>query len=620
LITAAGPALRWVPRALLPGLVLALAACGAPPRGTPPAPAPAEPSSASPPLPEIGTGLAPRPARDFARHAVAAAHPLAAEAGLAVLRQGGNALDAAIATAFTLGVVEPQSSGIGGGALLLHWDGRRLRAWDGREAAPAAAHERQFLGGDGRPLPLREAQRSGLAVGVPGAVAAWAAAHAQGGRLPWSQLLQPAIALAEAGAPIGPRLHRQLGETPTLRADAGAAALYFRADGTPRAVGERVANPALATVLRRIAAEGGGVMQGGAVAADLVRRVRARALPPAAPDRAGAPAVLAAADLAAYRALEREPLCMDWRERWRVCGFPPPSSGGLAVAQMLGLWAALPPAGDEAERLHRWAEVARLAFADRAAHVADPAFAAAPGGAWANLLQPAYLQGRASQLGPRSLGTAAPGLPLGAVMPAAAPMAQAEAPGTTHLSVADAEGGVVALTSSIEAQFGAQMVSDGGTGLPGGFLLNNQLTDFAFAPLDAQGRPVANRVQPGKRPRSSMSPTIVFDRQRGEPVLVLGSAQGPFIIPAVARVVVDTLERGQRLDDALAAPLVTSLNGPVTFVEAGRLDEAGLAALRARGHTVQTLPLASGLHVLQRVGTGWRAAADPRREGAVRGD
>jgi gamma-glutamyltranspeptidase/glutathione hydrolase len=594
----------WRHAALLAALLLA--GCGAPPPAAPPAAA----------LPEGGSGWAARPARDFARHAVAAAHPLAADAGLAVLRAGGNALDAAIATAFVLGVVEPQSSGIGGGALLLHWDGRRLRAWDGRETAPAAATERLFLGADGRPLPLREAQRSGLAVGVPGAVAAWAAAHAQGGRLPWARLLQPAIALAEAGAPIGPRLHRQLSDTPTLRADAGGAALFFRADGAPRAVGERVPNPALAAVLRRIAAEGAAVLQQGAVAEDVVRRVRGHT---------ARPGPLAVADLAAYRALEREPLCVDWRERWRVCGFPPPSSGGLAVAQMLGLWAALPPpadAADEAERLHRWAELSRLAFADRGAFVADPDFVAPPGGAWPSLLQPAYLQGRASLVGPRSLGTAEPGLPLGALMPGGRPAAQAqpEALGTTHLSVADGEGGVVALTSSIEAQFGAQILSDGGTGLPGGFLLNNQLTDFGFAPADAQGRAVANRVQPGKRPRSSMSPTIVFDRRRGEPVLVLGSALGPFIIPAVARVVVDTLERGQRLDDALAAPLVASLNGPVTFVEAGRVDEAVLAALRARGHTVQPQALASGLHALQRLPGGWRAAADPRREGEVRGD
>jgi gamma-glutamyltranspeptidase/glutathione hydrolase len=588
---------------------LMLAACA-----TPPAPV-AAPVVAS--LPETASGFAARPARDFVRHAVAAAHPLAADAGVAVLRDGGNALDAAIATAFVLGVVEPQSSGIGGGALLLHWNGQRLRAWDGRETAPAAADETLFLASDGRALPQREAQRSGRAVGVPGAVAMWAAAHAQGGRLPWARLLAPAIALAEAGAPIGPRLHRQLSDTPTLREDARAAALYFRADGSPRAVGERVRNPALAAVLRRLAAEGAGVMQQGAVAADVVARVRGPAQRPGA---------LAEADLAAYRAIEREPLCVDWRERWRVCGFPPPSSGGVAVAQMLGLEQALaqasPPPADEAERLHRFAELSRLAFADRGRYLADPDFTAAPGGTWHSLLQPAYLRSRAALLGARSLGPVEAGEPAGARPQGA--MVQAEALGTTHLSVADGEGGVVALTSSIEAQFGAQIVSDGGTGLPGGFLLNNQLTDFALSPRDAQGRLLANRVQPGKRPRSSMSPTVVFDRSRGpgpgEPVLVVGSALGPFIIPAVARVIVDTLERGQRLDDALAAPLVTSLNGATTFVEAGRVIDSTMAGLRARGHTLQPMALATGLHALQRVGSGWRAAADPRREGEVRGD
>lgn len=603
--------LRWWRCALAAWLLLAgCAAHNAP--SSPAAPAPAGDLA-----PEAASGFAARPARDFARHAVAAAHPLAADAGVAVLREGGNALDAAIATAFVLGVVEPQSSGIGGGALLLHWNGQRLRAWDGRETAPAAVDETLFLTSDGRALPQRDAQRSGRAVGVPGAVAMWAAAHAQGGRLPWARLLAPAIALAEAGAPIGPRLHRQLSDTPTLRDDARAGALYFRADGSARAVGERVENPALAAVLRRVAAEGAGVMQQGAVAADVVARVRGHAQ---------RPGVLAEADLAAYRAVEREPLCVDWRERWRVCGFPPPSSGGVAVAQMLGLGQAVaqasPPPADEAERLHRFAELSRLAFADRGRYLADPDFTAAPGGTWHSLLQPDYLRSRAALLGPRSLGPVEAGEPAGARPQGA--MVQAEALGTTHLSVADGEGGVVALTSSIEAQFGAQIVSDGGTGLPGGFLLNNQLTDFALSPRDAQGRLLANRVQPGKRPRSSMSPTVVFDRSRGpglgEPVLVLGSALGPFIIPAVARVIVDTLERGQRLDDALAAPLVTSLNGATTFVEAGRLSDSTLAALRARGHTLQPMALATGLHALQRVGSGWRAAADPRREGEVRGD
>jgi gamma-glutamyltranspeptidase/glutathione hydrolase len=300
----------------------------------------------------------------------------------------------------------------------------------------------------------------------------------------------------------------------------------------------------------------------------------------------------------------------------------------LGIGEHLG-WGAAPldaqglPGEDF---LHRYTEAARLAYADRALYVADPAFVPAPGGRWEQMLDPVYLRERAAQVGERSMGVATPGVPPAWQRAASAPRplfaAQPAQPegGTSHISIVDADGRALAMTTTIEAVWGARILADGGTGLPGGYLLNNQLTDFGFVPADAQGRAVANRVQPGKRPRSSMSPTIVFDRRRGEPVLVLGSALGPFIIPAVARVIVDTLERGHRLDDALAAPLVASLNGPVTVVEAGRLDEPALAALRARGHTVQPMALASGLHALQRVPGGWRAAADPRREGQVRGD
>jgi len=396
---------------------------------------------------------------------------------------------------------------------------------------------------------------------------------------------------------MGPRLRRQLAATPGLRDDARTAALYLGPDGAPRSLGERLANPALAAVMQRIAQVGPRALLQGAVAADIEHRVQGHATRPGG---------LALADLAGYQPLEREPLCHDWRAH-RVCGFPPPSSGGLAVAQMLGLLEALGPvpAGEVVESLHRFIEASKLAFADRARHVGDPAFVPAPGGDWRSLLSPVYLHSRAQTIGPRSRGLAEPGEP---------PQG-----GTTHLSVADAEGGVVALTSSIEAAFGSHILSDGGTGLPGGFFLNNQLTDFAAVPRDAQGRWLANRVQPGARPRSSMSPTIVFDRASGQPVLVLGSALGPFIIPAVARVIQATLGDGVALDAALAQPLVASLNGPV-FVEAGRLDDATLAALRERGHSVQASPLASGLHALQRVPGGWLAAADPRREGEVRGD
>jgi gamma-glutamyltranspeptidase / glutathione hydrolase len=561
------------------------------------------PVARAPALAEIASGQQAKPARDFKRHAVAAAHPLAAEAAVQVLREGGNALDAAIAGALVLGVAEPQSSGIGGGSLLLHWNGQRLRAWDGRETAPAAASESLFLRTDGTPWPLREAQRSGLAVGVPGAVAAWAAAHRAGGKLPWSRLVQPAITLAREGAPIGPRLHRQLSDSGTLREDTRAAALYFGSNGNPKPVGTRVPNPALVAVLQAIAAQGHRALHEGSVAEDIAARVRGH------PQR---PGVMTAADLAGYQALEREPLCVPWRVHFRVCGFPPPSSGGLAVAQMLKLLEARPLPRGMVGSDHAWhgfAEASRLAFADRERWVADPDFTAAPPGGWMALLDSRYIAERASRIGPDTAPSVEGRLPL-----------PTPTGGTSHLSVVDGEGGAVALTTSIEAQFGAQIVSDGGTGLPGGFLLNNQLTDFALNPRSANGEPHLNRVQAGKRPRSSMSPTLVFDTRSGQPVLVLGSALGPFIIPTVARVVADTLDGGLGLADALARPVVAHFNTGPLLVEAGRFDAATLAALRARGHRVQELPLASGVHALQRVDGAWRAAADPRREGDVRGD
>jgi gamma-glutamyltranspeptidase/glutathione hydrolase len=598
---------------LLLGATLALSACTTPP---PPASTSSVPALA---LPERSSGWTPQPAGHFQRHAVAAAHPLAAEAGLQMLRAGGSALDAAIAAQLVLNVVEPQSSGIGGGAMLMLWSGREMQAWDGRETAPAAADERLFLRADGQPLAPLEAVVGGRAVGVPGAVRMLEAAHRQHGSLPWAALFQPAIALAQQGAVIGPRLHRMLQADAALRRDPLARAHFYAADGSPHPIGQRLPNPALAAVLRAIATGGSDALHRGTVAADLVRRVQ---------QHAANPGRMTADDLAAYRERQRQPLCTPWREVYRICGFPPPSSGHLALMQILGVLERLPAAAPAASAagsdtaLHRYAEAARLAFADRALFVADPDFVAAPAGDWNSLLAPAYLARQATRIGERSLGIAAAGQPgpAGAAVSNWAPMAEQPAQGTSHISVVDDQGRAVALTTSIEAQFGARLMSDGGTGLPGGFLLNNQLTDFSLTPADAQGRAVANRVQPGKRPRSSMSPTLVFDQRDGRLLMTLGSALGPVIIHAVAKSLLATLHDGQDLQAAFDRPQMANLNGP-TLLEAGRFDAATLAALRARGHTVVEVELPTGLHGLQRsAGGGWLGAADPRREGAVRGD
>lgn len=587
--------LRRAARALAPALLLA--ACAAPPQRGDIAP-------------EAASGWSAKPGWHATRQMVVAAHPLAADAGLGMLRAGGSALDAAIAAQLVLGVVEPQSSGIGGGALLMHWDGRAVRAWDGRETAPAAAHERHFVGADGKPAAYADAVFGGRAVGVPGALRMLEDAHRRHGVLPWARLFEPAIRAAAEGFPMGARLHGQLAGDPLLRRDAAARAFFYRDDGTPHPVGHRVRNPALAAVLRSLAQGGSAALHEGQIAADLVARVRGHAMP----------GPMTAADLAGYRALEREPMCQRWR-RWRVCGFPPPSSGHIALMQILGTLDALPkpPQAFDADGLHAFVEASRLAFADRALHVADPAFVPPPAGGWVALLAPDYLAKRAARIGPQRM----PQAPAGeGVVTALAPMPAQPEHGTSHIGTVDAQGRAVALTTTIEAQFGARILADGGSGLPGGYLLNNQMTDFALAPADAQGRPVANRVQGGKRPRSSMSPTLVFDAASGELVATLGSPGGAAIIHYTAKAMLGMFGAGLDAQRAIDLPNVAHAGtgaGPV-LLERGRFDAATIAALRERGHTVQEAELTSGLHVIQRTPRGWHGGADARREGAAAGD
>lgn len=465
-----------------------------------------------PTLPERASGSTEKQGVLARSHLIATANPAATAAGVQVLRDGGNALDAAIAAQMVLALVEPQSSGIGGGALLMHWNGRELRAWDGRETAPATADERMLLGPDGRARPFMSAVVGGLAVGVPGAVRMLEAAHRHGGRLPWPRLLEPAIRLAAEGFEVSPRLNTLLAADEALRLDPSARAFFYRADGQPHPVGYRLRNPALADILGRIAISGSAALHVGPVATDLVARVRGHA---------GNPGRMTEADLAAYQPRQRAPICTLWRVVYRVCGFPPPSSGHLVLMQTLGVIEQVPPVAQTVidgmpgpDWLHVFTEASRLAQADRAVYVADPQFVDPPAGRWSSLLDTRYLKERAALVGARSLQVAPAGRPRGEPIAWAAQPEQPEF-GTSHISVVDGEGQAVALTTSIEHAFGARILADGGTGKAGGYLLNNQLTDFAFEPTDAQGRPVANRVQPGKRPRSSMSPTLVFDARDG---------------------------------------------------------------------------------------------------------
>jgi gamma-glutamyltranspeptidase/glutathione hydrolase len=596
-------------------LSLWLAGCAAPGLVTPPAAAPI----ASPAQPEIASGLNAKPGWVYHDFAVAAANPLATEAGRQILAAGGSAVDAAIAVQMVLTLVEPQSSGLGGGAFLMHWDGQRVQAYDGRETAPAAADERLLLSADGQPLAFMDAVVGGRAVGTPGTLRMLELAHRQHGQLAWARLFEPAIRLAEDGFAVSPRLHTLLAAERHLKQDPAAAAYFYQQDGQPWPVGHRLKNPALAEVLRRIARDGARALHDGEIAQAIVAKVQGH---PSNPGR------LTLDDLAHYQAKERAPICFPHPaggRRWTICGFPPPSSGALAIGQILGLLARTDAATEpltapvsegglpSAHWLHNYMEASRLAFADRAQFVADPDFVPAPGGDWARLLDPAYLRERARLIGPLRMPAAPAGQP-GAVRSSFAPMSAQTEHGTSHISIVDAAGRAVAMTTTIEDAFGArQMVR--------GFLLNNELTDFSFAPADAAGRPIANRVEPGKRPRSSMAPTLVFD-DLGRLALTGGSPGGALIIHYTARTLRGVLQWGLDPQRSIDLPNFGTTGGAV-LLEQGRFPASVIEALQARGHDVQETDLTSGLQAISRGEQNgqpvWLGGADPRREGVVLG-
>lgn len=600
-----------------------------------------------PPQPEGSSGFTPKPGWTYARQAVAGANPLATDAGLQVLRAGGSAIDAAVAVQMVLTLVEPQSSGVGGGAFLLHHDGRRVEAWDGRETAPASAHERSFLLADGRPMPFMDAVLSPRSVGVPGVVRMLEEAHRQYGRLPWAVLFEPAIQLSEQGFRVSPRLHALLKTEQALKRDPAAARYFYDAAGEPWPVGHVLRNPALALVLRQLAAQGSRALHEGAVAQSIVNALR---------PSPGEPSLMTPQDLAAYRPLRREPVCHGYEvspqpgvavsspQSLRICGFPPPSSGALAIGQILGILsntnahtlalgegaggvAGTRGAAPGADWLHLYTEASRLAFADRAQYLGDPQFVQAPAGGWQALLDSAYLRGRAALIGPRSMNVAQPGIP---TVPGAsdtqdpqslrfASMPDQPEFGTSHISIIDAYGHGLAMTTTVEAAFGARRLISPDPALVGGFLLNNQLTDFSFVPADAQGRPVANRMEPGKRPRSSMSPTLVFDASSGQLLMSLGSPGGAQIIHFTTKTLYGMLHWGLSPQQAIDLPNFGSLNGP-SLLETGRFDSVTVEALRTRGAEVREIEMASGLQALHRTPAGIQGGADPRREGVVLGD
>jgi gamma-glutamyltranspeptidase / glutathione hydrolase len=544
----------------------------------------------------------PRPAVHAERQMVVAANPFAAAAGLEMLRQGGTAVDAAVAVQMVLTLVEPQSSGIGGGGFLLHYDAKaqKLTTYDGRETAPAAATPDMFLHADGTSMEFDEAVVGGLSVGVPGALRLLERAHREHGRLRWAKLFEPAIKLAEEGFAVSPRLHAVLADDEHLKRLPAAAAYFYQADGTPHPVGTMLRNPALAETLRLVAADGVAAFYEGRIAGDVVAAVTTSPLQPGR---------TSLDDIKAYRAKERDPVCAPYRQ-WRVCGMGPPSSGGIAVLQMLRLLERFDLAGvapGSAEAVHLFAQAGRLAFADRDRYVADPDKVAVPTG---QLLAEPYLKERSQLIpGDRDLGKATAG-ELKQQTGWAVPAPQFEPVSTSQVSIVDAEGNAVSFTTTIEGPFGSRLFVDG-------FLLNNELTDFAFSP-ERDGQPVANRVEPGKRPRSSMAPTMVFDEQ-GRLVLVTGSPGGSSIIPYVAKTLIAVLD--WKLDPQAAADLPNFANrNGATELEKGSPLEALAPALQAMGHEIKITTMTSGLALIAVTPDGLLGGADSRREGVAVGD
>ena len=544
------------------------------------------------------------PAETFAEHQiVAAAHPLAVEAGREILRQGGSAVDAAIAVQMVLTLVEPQSSGIGGGGFLLHYDAadHRLESFDGRETAPASATPKMFLGPDGEPLKFYDAVVGGLSVGVPGVIRMLELAHKEHGTLPWAQLFAPAIKLAEDGFPISPRFAESIAEDKYLGTMPVAAHYFFDATGKPLAAGTILRNPELATVLRAIAAGGPDAFYSGKIAEDIVTTVNQ------AKPRAGG---MTLADLGGYQAKARPVPCGDYRE-YRICGMGPPSSGGITVLQILGMLQSFDMDKEEPLSVtgaHRFAEASRLAYADRDSYLADPDFVKMP---LAGMIDPDYLHSRATLIhDDRASPNAQPGNPPGEALIGAS-QRQFEPVSTSHMVIVDRAGNIVTFTTTVENAFGSRLMVDG-------FILNNQLTDFSFRP-SADGRPIANRVGAGKRPRSSMSPVIVFDRATGEPVYALGSPGGANIIDYVAEALVALLDWHLSPAEAAALPHVINRNGPTVLEQDRGLEPIG-AALTAMGDTVKFDSIDSGLQIVVLGPNGIVGASDPRREGVVYGD
>ena len=532
---------------------------------------------------------------------VTAANPLAVEAGAKVLRAGGTAADAMVAVQAVLGLVEPQSSGLGGGAFLVWYNGAtgEMTTLDGRETAPLAATPQLFQDAQGEPLGFFDAVVGGRSVGTPGTPALMQAAHDRWGASDWQGLFDDSIALAQDGFQVSPRMAGMVAADAERLARHDAAAAYFLPGGTPLTEGQILRNPAYADTLRQMARDGASPFYLGEIARDIVSTVRATD---------GNPGVLDAIDLAIYTVKERDPVCARYRV-WQVCGMGPPSSGALTVGQILGLieatdMAALGPKSPEAWRLI--GDASRLAFADRGRYMADSDYVPMP---TSGLIDPDYLSQRATLLErDTALTEVTAGNPEFDHAQIWADDDAIELPSTSHISIVDSYGNALSMTTTIENAFGSRVMVRG-------FLLNNELTDFSFS-SHRDGVPIANRVEPGKRPRSSMAPTIVL--KDGKPVLIVGSPGGSRIIGYVAKTIIAHLNWGMDVQQAIALPHLVNRFGTYD-IEEGTAATALVAPLQAMGFETATRPLTSGVHAIS-IAEQLRGGADPRREGIALGE
>ena len=563
--------------------------------GVGPAPA-AEPA----PVPAPGPADADGYVSNFAPHAmVAAANPLAVDAGLNVLRAGGSAMDAAVAVQMVLGLVEPQSSGVGGGSYMIYYDAktRKTTSYDGREIAPAGATPDMFLGPDGKPLTHMAGILTGRSTGVPGAIAMLALAQKEHGKRPWASLFADAEKLANDGFIVSPRLAGMIRSKAPQASEPDVKAYFTKPDGTEYAAGDRLKNHAYAAVLRRLASEGARALYYGKLPAEISARVHE---PPT-------PGTLSPADFAAYRPREAPGLCSPYRS-YIVCA-PQDPSGGSALLEGLGILARtdIDKRGpSDPQAWYEFCQASRLMYADRDFFIGDPAFVKVP---TAGLLDPAYLDARAKLIGPTAGPAPQHGNPPGA--PPRGPDATAEPGGTSSFAIVDSDGNVVSMTTTVESIFGSGRMVEG-------FMLNNQLTDFSFSPKDAQGYPVANAVAPGKRPRSSMSPTIVLDRD-GRFVAAVGSPGGPAILAFNLKALIAFLDWKLSMAKALALPNLICL-GNYSIGEVSKFPPELRAGLEARGVTIRPgFGEDSGLQGIAAEPGGYEGGADPRREGVARG-